>query len=202
MESGSLYYDSIDASEYIKDYLDGIKDISEINKIDFTDISFSYNEKDILENIDNLFEYDSIAMAKDYPFSYLHNSGVMVIEPNKNDYDNLIELMKEKSNNQIQLGDQDIINEYFKTINTIPQEYNLMRLLAKYVKNNNTEIWNIRKHPIKEYDDKNLNKKIRSIIINRPYSNYNLLLFINSSNACLSLILITRNSFIAGITVL
>jgi len=55
----------------------------------------------ILENIDNSFDYDSIAMEKDYPFSDLYNSGVMVIEPNKNDYDNLIELMKEKMRNLI-----------------------------------------------------------------------------------------------------
>lgn len=146
-----------------------IFNLTEYEKIVYLDLDLL-----ILENIDNLFDYDSIAMAKDYPFSHLYNSGVMVIEPNKDDYDNLMELMKEKIINQIQLGDQDIINEYFKTINTIPQEYNLMRLLANWVKNNNTENWNIRKHPIKEYDNKNLDKKILHYIMTpKPFqTNY------------------------------
>ena len=96
--------------------------LTEYEKIVYLDLDLL-----ILENIDDLFCYNGLAMTYDYPFTNLHNSGVMVIEPDMNDYKGLIKIMMEKMKNQEQLGDQNIINEYFEVIKTLPQSYNLMR---------------------------------------------------------------------------
>ena len=64
----------------------------------------------------------------------------MVIEPRENDYKNLVSLMLEKMQKQEQLGDQDIINEYFQNINTLPQSYNLMRRINPHAEKIKTQI--------------------------------------------------------------
>ena len=140
--------------------------LTEYEKIVYLDLDLL-----ILENIDNLFCYNGLAMAYDYPFTSLHNSGVMVIEPNLNDYQSLIDLTMEKMKQQEQLGDQNIINEYFKKINTLPQSYNLMRRIDNEIINSRLEIIeeNMNIHPVKihgELDDK---KILHYIITPKPF---------------------------------
>ena len=124
--------------DYFKNTFDklSIFKLTEYEKLVYLDLDLL-----LLQNIDDLFCYNGIAMARDFPFSNLHNSGVMVIEPDKNDYDGLIKLMVEKMNNQEQLGDQDIINEYFDVIHTLPQSYNLMRRITEELETSKLPIW-------------------------------------------------------------
>ena len=124
---------------YFKNTFDklSIFKLTEYEKLVYLDLDLL-----LLQNIDDLFCYNGIAMARDFPFSNLHNSGVMVIEPDKNDYDGLMKLMVEKMNNQEQLGDQDIINEYFDVIHTLPQSYNLMRRITEELETSKLPIWN------------------------------------------------------------
>lgn len=110
---------------YFKNTFDklSIFNLTEYEKIVYLDVDLL-----ILENIDELFDYNGLSMAKDYPYSELFNSGVMVIEPRKYDYDGLIKVMKEKMENKEHVSDQNIINEYFNNnINILPQVYNLLR---------------------------------------------------------------------------
>jgi len=84
----------------------------------------------ILENIDNLFNEEHITMSRDLPWHYdKFNSGIMVLEPNMDDYNNLIKIVKKKDEQNEQIGDQDIINEYFKDIKPLPFGYNMVRLI-------------------------------------------------------------------------
>ena len=149
---------------YYKNTFDKLSvfNLTEYEKVVYLDLDLL-----ILENIDELFTYNGLAMAYDYPFSNLHNSGVMVIEPNKNDYDNLIKIMMKKMNNQEQLGDQDIINEYFPRINSLPQGYNLMRIIKNETIKKYSYIWNEENDvfPLKKYDEKNFEKKILHYIV-------------------------------------
>ncbi len=179
-EIKKINYD-VDFEDYVQPYFKNtfdklsIFDLTEYEKIVYLDLDLL-----ILKNIDELFNYETPALAKDYPFSNLYNSGVMVIEPNKDDYNNLIRIMKEKVKNEEQLGDQDIINEYFKSINTIPQEFNLMRIIGgNRLIREKSEIWDEDKqtYPVKKFDDKNKERKVLHYImtpkpfqINHPYN--------------------------------
>lgn len=177
-EIKKINYD-VDFEGYIQPYFKNTFDklsvfsLTEYEKIVYLDLDLL-----ILENIDDLFAYNGLAMAMDHPFTNLHNSGVMIIEPNMDDYYNLIKLMVEKMKNQEQLGDQDIINEYFKRINTIPQSYNLMRRISDELITENSYIWEEKEtiYPVKNYDEDDINKKILHYIvtpkpfqINHPY---------------------------------
>ena len=84
----------------------------------------------ITENVDDLFEFDAISMADDSPYTDKHNAGVIVIEPKLKDYYGLITKMKINSSQNNKIGDQAIINEYFKNINTLPKIYNVMRWVS------------------------------------------------------------------------
>ena len=110
-------------------------------------------------------------MTIDYPFTDMHNSGVMVIEPHKKDYFGLIKIMKEKMKKGVQLGDQDIINEYFKEINTLPKQYNLMRQIMEKTKNEKSTIWEdyLDVHLIEEYGDVDNKKILHYIIYPKPF---------------------------------
>lgn len=167
---------------YFKNTFDklSIFQLTEYKKIVYLDLDLL-----LLENVDDLFCYNGIAMARDFPFTNLHNSGVMVIEPNMNDYNGLINLMFEKMNNQEQLGDQDIINEYFDTINTLPQSYNLMRRITNELIPSKIPIWddnlNVYKVNIhaKSDDEKILHYIInpKPFNINHPYNEKHSLLY-------------------------
>lgn len=95
--------------------------LTEFEKIVYLDLDLL-----ILKNIDCLFNKRHISMCSDFPFSDNYNSGVMVIKPNIDDYNNMINMI---NNNPIKYkGDQELINEYFKgRINELPRIYNCMR---------------------------------------------------------------------------
>ena len=96
----------------------------EYDKIVFLDLDLL-----ILENIDHLFEWDSIAAGLDMPWhDDEFNSGVMVIEPNMDLYNDMIEKLYATKYNYT--GDQDFLNDYFgKNFIALPLKYNLMRTL-------------------------------------------------------------------------
>ncbi len=89
----------------------------------------------ILKNVDELFDFKPLSMVIDSPFrTDFFNSGVMVIEPNMDDYNNLRSLAIEYENRGKKVSDQDIINDYFKgKINEISQQYNCVRNVCDYL---------------------------------------------------------------------
>ena len=97
-------------------------DLTEFKKIVYLDLDFL-----ILENIDNLFEIDKFAMVSDNRTDEEYFcSALMVIKPDKENYEGLISLIKHKHITE-GMGDQDIINEYFDDIYVIPIEYNFIK---------------------------------------------------------------------------
>lgn len=87
----------------------------------------------ILENIDFLFDYDTPAMVIDNPtFKDRFNSGVMVITPNKLVFNKLVEMKEVKRLENLVIGDQNILNDYYLEnggINRIPDRYNVLRTI-------------------------------------------------------------------------
>jgi alpha-N-acetylglucosamine transferase len=88
----------------------------------------------ILKNIDDLFNIKRFTMTSDIPFYYDKlNSAVMIIKPNIDDYNGLVELAKkydeEKKDN---IGDQNVINDFFKGRNvfSLDASYNEMRVVS------------------------------------------------------------------------
>ena len=166
-----INYD-VDFEGYVQPYFKNTFDklsvfkLTEFEKIVYLDLDLL-----ILENIDDLFYYNGLAMARDYPFSNIHNSGVMVIEPNEDDYKGLIELMINKMNNQEQLGDQDIINEYFDRINTLPQSYNLMRRISTEIIDYKPNNWedSIKTHKVNIHADMDEKKILHYIVTPKPF---------------------------------
>ncbi len=96
----------------------------EYDKIVFLDLDLL-----ILKNIDHLFDWDSIAAGLDMPWhDDEFNSGVMVIEPNMDLYNDMIEKLYATKYNYT--DDQDLLNDYFvKNFIALPLKYNLMRTL-------------------------------------------------------------------------
>ena len=114
--------------EYNPQWYHSFDKINVFNLLEYEKIVYLDLDLLILNNIDNLFNYEHISMVRDLPFSDKFNSGVMVISPNKKDYENMMNLV-ENSNVEYK-GDQDVINEYFDSnINELPQEYNCMRAI-------------------------------------------------------------------------
>lgn len=161
----------VDFNDFVQPYFKNTFDklsifqLTEYEKIVYLDLDLL-----ITENVDDLFCYNGPAMAMDHPFTGLHNSGVMIIEPNLDDYNGLINLMLEKMNNEEQLGDQNIINEYFTTINTIPQTYNSMRRISDELINVKSSIWDeeLKTHPMSIKEDEN-SKILHYIITPKPF---------------------------------
>ena len=98
--------------------------LTEFKKIIYLDLDLLINE-----NIDHLFESKPLSMVRDVRNNNeLFNTGVMIIEPNKEDYKNLIDLKekfdKEKRENSV----KEVINEYFgNKINELEKEYNVQK---------------------------------------------------------------------------
>lgn len=87
----------------------------------------------ILNNIDELFDYNSLSMCKDAPFSELFNTGVIVLNPNLDDYNKMKDLVRIQDTKNQKISDQNIINEYFNgKINQLDQIYNEMRIIWDY----------------------------------------------------------------------
>lgn len=89
----------------------------------------------ILKNVDELFDFEPLSMVLDKPFKdYFYNSGVMVLEPNMDDYNNLKALAIEYDDRGEKVSDQDVINDYFNgRINEISQQYNCVRNVCDYL---------------------------------------------------------------------
>lgn len=84
----------------------------------------------ILKNLDHLFNLDQQTMVSDKPFTKGYNSALMVIKPSKKDYHGLLNIIKKYSKeNKDLVGDQNVINEYFKNkkINKLNSSYNQMK---------------------------------------------------------------------------
>lgn len=96
-----------------------------------------YLDTDLLitKNVDELFDFEPLSMALDLPFKDdFFNSGVMVIKPNMEDYNNLKALSIEYDDRGEKVSDQDVINDYFKgRINEISQKYNCVRNVCDYL---------------------------------------------------------------------
>ena len=88
----------------------------------------------ILENIDHLFNQPPITMTSNLPYAKeSNNSCIMIIEPNKKDYEGLLNKMQEfDQRKRDKIGDQDIINAYFKDkVKILDESYNMMRFISK-----------------------------------------------------------------------
>ena len=97
--------------------------LTEYKKIVYLDCDFL-----ILENLDHLFEIDTFSMVSNFRQD-LHCSALMVIKPNLADYYGLVNMYEEEvvKTKMINVGDQDVLNNYFKDINVIPIEYNFIK---------------------------------------------------------------------------
>lgn len=115
-------YENFEHWKYTFDKLN-VFSLTEYQKIVYLDLDLL-----ILENIDNLFLEPSLSMPLDLPFNLnKYNSGIMVIEPNMNDYRKMIKLVEKSAKLGRKISDQNIINEYFKVINPLPYGYNMVR---------------------------------------------------------------------------
>ena len=88
----------------------------------------------ILENLDFLFDYDTPAMVIDNPtYTDRYNSGVMVITPDANIFNELVRLKDKEALKDSVIGDQNILNDYYLAngnINRIPDRYNVLRTIT------------------------------------------------------------------------
>lgn len=109
-----------------------IFDLTQFSKICYLD-----SDMIVLHNLDHLFSYPSLAAVP--AGKELHNdwddlnSGIMIIEPNHNTFQNLLEIIdcvaEQKAN--VGFGDQDVIKSYFSDWRNrkechIPLNYNVM----------------------------------------------------------------------------
>lgn len=90
------------------------------NLTQFEKMVFLDSDMLVLENIDELFEYEHMSAVGPaggrYPGNELYNglnSGLLVIEPNHKDFKNLINLIPTVTTRLKNCGDQDVIIEYF-----------------------------------------------------------------------------------------
>ena len=116
----------------------------------------------ILENLDHLFNENHLTMADNTPFKEsCKNSCLMVIEPNIEDYKGLLNTMKKfDSRHTINVGDQNIINDYYgDKMHTLDESYNVMRSVTRHKRLYYDELTNnyVYKHMVtlcKRYTDK------------------------------------------------
>ena len=74
--------------------------------------------------------------------------------------------------NQEQLGDQNIINEYFEVIKTLPQSYNLMRQIRNETNSIESTIWKekMKAYQIAIYDQTEDKKILHYINYLKPFN--------------------------------
>ena len=127
-----------------------IFNLTEYEKIVYLDSDFI-----ILKNLDHLFKIDKFTMNSDLPYNSDHyNSSIIITKPNINDYNGLLSLLKEYDKNKRDaIGDQNVINEYFKNINSLDSSYNVMRAISY-----NKEM------QYDKYLDRNINKHLVDIM--------------------------------------
>lgn len=86
----------------------------------------------ILENLDHLFETQVPSMSLDLPWhTKKYNTGIMVIKPNKDDYQKLKYNALKSDIQGRTISDQDIINEYFNDIVPLEYGYNMVRRITR-----------------------------------------------------------------------
>jgi len=142
----------------------------EYNKLVFLDLDLL-----ILENIDNLFNYDTPAMCLNLPWSDKDaNSGVMVIKPDLVEYHLMMDFVMDP--NKKHDGDQDIINEFYKDkFNILPLSYNVMRSLYydNEMQEKDFKVRNVMSFNKKEPDDIKIVHYIRGLkpfMDNKPFN--------------------------------
>lgn len=119
-----IEYDSFsEENDYWKYTFDKLNIFSliEYKKIVYLDLDLL-----LLKNVDHLFNEKHLTMAQDAPFYNGHNSGIMILEPNIDDYNKMIEYASKCNNDGKKYSDQNIINECFDNIFSLPIEYNKM----------------------------------------------------------------------------
>lgn len=119
---------------YNKGYLKNTFDkLNIFSLVEFEKIVYLDSDLLILENIDNLFNYPHLSCPRDLPFNMTKfNSGVMVLEPNIDDFKELKERAIEASKENRKISDQDIINEYFlDKITPLDYGYNMVREISE-----------------------------------------------------------------------
>lgn len=136
--------------------------LTEYDKVVYLDSDFL-----ILENIDHLFKLSTPTMASDVPFhADIFNSAVMIIKPNLKDYNNLKKLIKKYERKGItNIGDQNILNDYFKNTGLLNPTYNAMCVIQKIINAKKGT-----KYPV-YYSTKGINnpKIIHYILSNKPF---------------------------------
>lgn len=117
----------------------------------------------ILENLDFLFDYETPAMVIDNPsFKDRFNSGVMVITPNKETFNRLVEMKDKESLENRVIGDQNIFNDYYLgngIIHRIPDRYNVLRTIK-------TEM--VKYYNVKTKAEEERYKVIKNAIVDNP----------------------------------
>lgn len=115
---------------YNKGYLKNTFDkLNVFSLVEYEKLVYLDSDLLILENIDNLFDYPHLSCPRDLPFDMTkYNSGVMVLEPNMDDFIALKKASEKASDEDRKISDQDIINEYFlDKITSIDFGYNMVR---------------------------------------------------------------------------
>lgn len=126
----SIKFDNVNFSNpywiYTFDKLN-IFSLVEYEKLVFLDLDLL-----LVENIDDLFDYEPLSLPKNSPFNEDEFcSGIMVLKPNLDDFEKLKDLTVIRNNKGEKISDQDVINEYFYgKINTIPKEYNVCKAVV------------------------------------------------------------------------
>lgn len=118
---------------YNKSYLKNTFDkLNIFSLVEYEKLVYLDSDLLILENIDNLFDYPHLSCPKDLPFNITkYNSGVMVLEPNMNDFLELKKASIKADSEERKISDQDIINEYFlDKITPLDYGYNMVREIA------------------------------------------------------------------------
>lgn len=136
--SDSLYIDDTDASLNEKRYWNNtffklqIMNLTQFDKIVYID-----SDMLVLNNLDNLFDFPGLSATTGsksaHPEYTEFNSGIMVIDPNEEEYKKLLDCIEpaieRKKSEGKSYGDQDVFNEYYKDWNEHPEhnfgeEYN------------------------------------------------------------------------------
>ena len=130
----NIEYKIVEAVEYNKEcwWKNTFDKLNIFSLIEYDKLVYLDSDLYIRDNIDHLFQIDKFTMTNDRPFSDLYNSGVMVIKPSIDDFLGLKNYAyKAALNNRNDIGDQTIIEEYFKDINKLDESYNEMRQIME-----------------------------------------------------------------------
>lgn len=127
-DNSDLYGDYGFNKSYLKNTFDKLNIFS---LIQYEKLVYLDSDLLILENIDSLFEYPHLSCPRDLPFNMTKfNSGIMVLEPNMDDFYALKEASFKANEEKRKISDQDIINKYFEEITPLDYGYNMVREIS------------------------------------------------------------------------